>query len=126
MHFPCCYKSHYSMLIIVVCMYRENSPTIRTLDLFCKLNPLGICQGSFLFMHVFDVQHFTHELYYRLSLVESCCRNCNDKINLPIKLIHMFRDILLLCNNFHSGRCLYQYTSTWISIAVYSELPESC
>ena len=70
-------------------------------------------------MYVFDIQHFTHELYDRLSLVESCCRNCKDK---SISIIHLYFQFHRLCNNINScGLFFYQHhlQQTWISIAVY-------
>lgn len=45
-----------------------------TSDFLRKFDPLRIGEGAFLFVDVFDIQHFTHELYHRLRFVKGSGR----------------------------------------------------
>lgn len=46
-------------------------PPILTSDLLGEFDALGVSQRFGLFVNILDIQHLAHELYHRLSTVES-------------------------------------------------------
>lgn len=60
-------------------LYVPAPPPTLTSDLLGEFDALGVSQWFGLLVNVLDIQHLTHELYHRLSTVESCRWHCREE-----------------------------------------------